>query len=302
MKPSFGARLRLQREKRGVALGDISNQTKIKLSLLEAIERDDLSFWPRGLFGRAYIRAYAEAIGLEMEPILREYAELHPDPIDELTTAAEAGLGKPDAATPPTRISYAIRSAVGALPALFGRTEKTDSAHVAEPRAARTPAPENPDTAAADRLATVASVCVRLQRAEGARDLVPILGSINQMLDASGLVLWLWDSTAAALKPWLTHGYPDHVVTHLPWVARDDDNAIAAAFRLLKTSIVEGAEDETGAIVVPILAAKRCLGVLSVELRDGGEQRAFVRDVTVIVAALLARTVEVVPFAAVANA
>ena len=67
MKPSFGARLRLQREKRGVALGDISNQTKIKLSLLEAIERDDLSFWPRGLFGRAYIRAYAEAIGLEME-------------------------------------------------------------------------------------------------------------------------------------------------------------------------------------------------------------------------------------------
>ena len=198
MKPSFGARLRLQREKRGVALGDISNQTKIKLSLLEAIERDDLSFWPRGLFGRAYIRAYAEAIGLEMEPILREYAELHPDPIDELTTAAEAGLGKPDAATPPTRISYAIRSAVGALPALFGRTEKTDSAHVAKPRAARTQASENPDTAAVDRLATVASVCVRLQRAEGARDLVPILGSINQMLDASGLVLWLWDSTAAA--------------------------------------------------------------------------------------------------------
>jgi hypothetical protein len=302
MKPSFGARLRLQREKRGVALVAISNQTKIKLSLLEAIERDDLSFWPRGLFGRAYIRAYAEAIGLEIEPILREYSELHPDPIDELAAAAEAGLTKLDAATPPTRISYAIRSAVGALPALFGRTEKTDSAHVAEPRAARTPPSENPDTAAADRLATVASVCVRLQRAEGVRDLLPILGSINQMLDASGVVLWLWDSTAAALKPWLTHGYPDHVVTHLPWVARDDDNAIAAAFRSVKTSIVEGGENETGAIVVPILAGKRCLGVLSVELRDGGEQRAFVRDVAVIVAALLARIVEVVPFAAVANA
>jgi hypothetical protein len=92
------------------------------------------------------------------------------------------------------------------------------------------------------------------------------------------------------------------VVTHLPWVARDDDNAIAAAFRSVKTSIVEGGENETGAIVVPILAGKRCLGVLSVELPDGGEQRAFVRDVAVIVAALLARIVEVVPFAAVANA
>src|SRR6266705_4841604 len=128
MKPSFGARLRLQREKRGVALIDISNQTKTKLSLLEAIERADLSVSPRGLFGRAYIRAYAEAIGLEIEPIIREYSELHPDPIDELAAAAEAGLTKLDAATPPTMISYAIRSAVGALPARFGPTENTDAA------------------------------------------------------------------------------------------------------------------------------------------------------------------------------
>jgi cytoskeletal protein RodZ len=57
MDLSYGARLRLQRERKCVALSDIVELTKIKLSLLEGLERDDVSQWPAGIYRRSYFRA-----------------------------------------------------------------------------------------------------------------------------------------------------------------------------------------------------------------------------------------------------
>jgi len=82
MDESFGARLRLQRERQQVALATIAEQTKIKLSLLEGLERDDVSHWPEGIFRRAFVRGYARAIGLEPDVVVREFLELHPDSVD----------------------------------------------------------------------------------------------------------------------------------------------------------------------------------------------------------------------------
>ena len=82
MDSSFGDRLRLQREQRQIALTTIADQTKIKLSLLEALERDDLSHWPLGIFGRSYIRAYAQAVGLDPSATVREFIERHPGSVE----------------------------------------------------------------------------------------------------------------------------------------------------------------------------------------------------------------------------
>ena len=84
MDSSLGARLRLQREQRQVALSDIAAETKIRLSLLEGLERDDVSRWPEGIFRRAYLRDYARAIGLEPEVVVREFLEFHPDSVEVL--------------------------------------------------------------------------------------------------------------------------------------------------------------------------------------------------------------------------
>src|SRR5262245_63452487 len=84
MPDSFGARLRERREQQHVALSTIAEQTKIKVSLLEALERDDVSHWPSGIFRRAFIRAYADAIGLEPDVIVREFLELYPDPLENV--------------------------------------------------------------------------------------------------------------------------------------------------------------------------------------------------------------------------
>jgi cytoskeletal protein RodZ len=81
MDLTFGARLRSQRESQHVALAAIAEETKINLALLEGLERDDLSRWPGGLFRRAYLRTYAQRIGLDPEQVVREFAELHPDPV-----------------------------------------------------------------------------------------------------------------------------------------------------------------------------------------------------------------------------
>ena len=72
MPESFGARLRQRRERQQIALATIAEQTKIKASLLEGLERDDLSHWPSGIFRRAFLRAYAHAIGLEPDLVVRE--------------------------------------------------------------------------------------------------------------------------------------------------------------------------------------------------------------------------------------
>ena len=76
---SFGRRLRLQRERRGIVLETIAASTKIKASLLADLERDDVSKWPPGIFRRAFIREYAASIGLEPEAVVAEFVQLFPD-------------------------------------------------------------------------------------------------------------------------------------------------------------------------------------------------------------------------------
>lgn len=75
----FGPMLRARREKHGVTLQAIADSTKISLSLLRALERNDLTRWPRGIFRRAYFRDYLAAIGIPAEPLLREFLQLFPD-------------------------------------------------------------------------------------------------------------------------------------------------------------------------------------------------------------------------------
>jgi transcriptional regulator with XRE-family HTH domain len=80
MTTSFGARLRQERERRRISLASIAENTKIKASLFAELERDDVSRWPAGIFRRSYVRAYADAIGLDADSVVREFLERFPDP------------------------------------------------------------------------------------------------------------------------------------------------------------------------------------------------------------------------------
>ncbi len=78
----FGARLRMERERRRITLASIAANTKIDLHLLEGLERGQVARWPSGIFRRSFIRAYAQAVGLDPDEIAREFLARFPDPAD----------------------------------------------------------------------------------------------------------------------------------------------------------------------------------------------------------------------------
>jgi len=71
----FGAKLREARERRGISLRQISTKTRISLAALEALERDDISRLPGGIFSRAIVRSYALEVGLAPDPTVEEFIE-----------------------------------------------------------------------------------------------------------------------------------------------------------------------------------------------------------------------------------
>ncbi len=323
MPESFGARLRHRREEQAIALITIAEQTKIKLSLLEALERDDVSHWPSGIFRRAYIRAYAHAIGLNPDVVVREFLEIHPEPAEVVETVSAIALAANGARTnagPPTRLRYMLDSAIGSLsrfrrspavkdPVLAGGDpiKVPASAGPDLPPAAH-PSPESGRVARTNRLAAdrsalngpatsdpdflaVAHLCTEFGRVENPNDVQRLLQEAARILDAIGLIVWVWDVRAAELRPVLVHGYSDRVLAQLPAVRRDSDNATAAAFRSVQTCAIIGSDHTSGALVVPLLTPAGCAGVLAIELQHGSEQTRSVRAAATIFAALLAQLI-----------
>ncbi|MBI2834065.1 MAG: DUF4115 domain-containing protein [Acidobacteria bacterium] len=69
----FGTELKIARERRGLTLQQIAASTKISVGVLGALERNDFSRLPGGIFTRAFIRAYAAEVGLDPEQTLQHF-------------------------------------------------------------------------------------------------------------------------------------------------------------------------------------------------------------------------------------
>jgi len=75
----FGGKLRLARERRGTSLRQISAATKISIAALEALERNDVSKLPGGIFSRSFVRSYAIEVGLDPDETVHEFLERFQD-------------------------------------------------------------------------------------------------------------------------------------------------------------------------------------------------------------------------------
>ena len=75
----FGGKLRLARERRGTSLQQISATTKISIAALEALERNDISKLPGGIFGRGFVRSYASEVGLDPEATIQDFIAQFPN-------------------------------------------------------------------------------------------------------------------------------------------------------------------------------------------------------------------------------
>jgi transcriptional regulator with XRE-family HTH domain len=72
-RSAFGEQLRQAREERRLAIEAVSGATRIAVRHLNALERSDLGALPPGPFGKGYVRAYAQFLGIDPEPILEAY-------------------------------------------------------------------------------------------------------------------------------------------------------------------------------------------------------------------------------------
>jgi cytoskeletal protein RodZ len=70
---AFGTQLRKAREGKGLTLARIATVTKISVRALEAVERNDYSRLPGGIFTRSFVRAYATEVGLDPDAAVRAF-------------------------------------------------------------------------------------------------------------------------------------------------------------------------------------------------------------------------------------
>jgi transcriptional regulator with XRE-family HTH domain len=311
METSFGTRLRQQREERQVALEDISAKTKIKVALLEGLETDDLSRWPQGIFRRAYVRVYAQAVGLDPDTLLQQFLALYPEPREEQPLVAPESPKRP-----PTRLRFLLNAAFGA--ARQAATDAREGYHARVDHVTRVipqyveplyepetiEAADVVDTVAEDNveqdsveqvdlplpfvqpaLADIADLCARVARASNITELEPQLTDAVRMLNALGAVLWTWQRRKNALRARVSCGYSEDVLARFPLVGREADNAIGVAFRSGRIAVVDGDDGETGAITVPLLGPDGCVGVLALEVRHGDERNDVLHAIASIVAA-----------------
>ena len=87
--PSPG--LREMRERHGVSLEQIAEETRIPLRHLQELERGDVSHWPAGVYARSWARDYATRAGIDPDRVIgivQPIAEVEPT-IEEIKQVTE---------------------------------------------------------------------------------------------------------------------------------------------------------------------------------------------------------------------
>lgn len=83
----IGGRLRRAREHRGLTLHDAARQTRLSINVLRAIERNDFTSLPEGMYRKAYVRMLAAEVGLNPNEIAADYCAWYEPPVEPPTVS-----------------------------------------------------------------------------------------------------------------------------------------------------------------------------------------------------------------------
>jgi cytoskeletal protein RodZ len=76
----IGETLAEQRREAGLTVTQVSSQTRIRETVIKGIERNDFSMCGGNFYARGHIRSISEVIGIDPEPLVREYDAAHGSP------------------------------------------------------------------------------------------------------------------------------------------------------------------------------------------------------------------------------
>jgi transcriptional regulator with XRE-family HTH domain len=125
---TLGAWLRSERERRGITLKTVADQTKVAAPLLQGLETGDLSRWPGGIYRRAFVRAYASALSLDADDVVRRFEAEHPTPEAAAATAEALEQTQAAAQAELADTSHRINGAIGGFTLPSSRSRLIGSA------------------------------------------------------------------------------------------------------------------------------------------------------------------------------
>jgi hypothetical protein len=117
------------------------------------------------------------------------------------------------------------------------------------------------------RLPEAAQLCGELARVSDGAQIAPLLKRAADVLDATGLIVWVASSDGAALVPAASCGYDDRMIARVGSLPRDAENLTAAAFRDGARRTSAARAGAPAAIAVPLIGPSGPIGVLSGEIR-----------------------------------
>ncbi len=105
---SFGETLRAAREAKGLTCSQVAAQTHMLVQIVEEMEREDFHRIPAPIYGRGFVRLFADCVGLDPVPLVREFMDIYEGrraptvSIREVPTASVPPQAQPIWQTPQT--------------------------------------------------------------------------------------------------------------------------------------------------------------------------------------------------------
>jgi hypothetical protein len=117
------------------------------------------------------------------------------------------------------------------------------------------------------RLPEAAQLCVDLARASDGDQIASLLTRAADVLDATGLIVWVTSPDGKSLVPAASCGYDERMLARVGALPIDAQNLTAAAFRDGARRTTSAHSDAPAAIAAPLVGPNGAVGVLSGEVR-----------------------------------
>ncbi len=89
---ALGRKLSDARKRRGVSQSEVASATRMKVQIVNSLEEEDFSKIAAPIYGKGFIKLYAEYVGLDPQPLIDEYMNefVNPAPPPTAATIDEA--------------------------------------------------------------------------------------------------------------------------------------------------------------------------------------------------------------------
>ncbi|WP_436787178.1 helix-turn-helix domain-containing protein [Yinghuangia sp. YIM S10712] len=149
---SIGQTLADARIKAGLSVERVSEVTRVRQTLVEAIENDDFSRCGGDFYARGHIRSIARVVGVDAEPLIAEYdATKGGAPAPSPSVIFEPERVKPERKLAPNWTAAMAAAVVVVLAFVvfqwFGTEDDADSRNTAATTSAPPPSPSSPEPA-----------------------------------------------------------------------------------------------------------------------------------------------------------